>query len=202
MNRKQFCILISLINVCLGSSVHYLGNNKALSDGSGGYKLSKYYHCFIIWRLAGCTINVNGDLADPQPLIIKPGTAAFLYPEDRTGIIYLDDEQEVEIYCTSGFRVPEGVGNSAIAKCVDGNLFEVNGTPYTFIEFTCNSIPFHTTRKTGQKCYNDAIKVDIGFDLGDRFAKVLEVCHDEETEVTYYAKYQLTPASEGRKIPH
>lgn len=107
------------------------------------------------------------------------------------------DGDEVEVYCTSALKVPAGVGNSVIAKCVDGNLYEVNGVTYTFKEFTCTSIPSHTTRKTGSKCFNDAIMVDIGFDLGERFLKVLEVCHDEVTEETYFAKYQLTPASEG-----
>lgn len=147
--------------------------------------------------MAGCSINVNGDLSDPQPLLIKPGTSTFIYPEDRAGIVYLDDNQEIEIYCTSGLRVPAGVGNSAIAKCINGNMFEVAGTLYSFRNFTCNSIPFHTTRKTTTRCFNGGIKIDIGFDLGTRFLKVLDVCHDESSEETYFAKYQLTPASEG-----
>lgn len=147
--------------------------------------------------MTGCTINVNGDLSDPQPLLIKPGTSAFVYPENKTGIIYLDDEQEIEIYCTSGLKVPDGVGNSALAKCVYGNLFEVHGVSYSFKDFTCNSIPFHSTRKTGARCFNDGAVVEIGFEVDSRFLKVLEVCHDELSEETYYAKYQLTPASEG-----
>lgn len=55
-------------------------------------------------------------------------------------------------------------------------------------------------RKTGRSCFNGAALVEIGFDLGNRFPKVLEVCHDEVTEETYYAKYKLTPASEGEKL--
>lgn len=146
---------------------------------------------------AGCSINVNGDLSEPQPLLIKPGTAAFVYPEDKTGIIYLDDKQEIELYCSSGLNVPSSAGNSVQAKCIDGNLFEVDGISYSFSNFTCNSYPYHTTRKTTSRCFNDAIMIDIGFDLGERFLKVFEVCHDESTEETYFARYQLTPASEG-----
>lgn len=123
---------------------------------------------------------------------------AFIYPEDRTGIVYLADEQEIEIYCTSGFAVPADVlGNSALAKCVDGNLFEVKSVVHTFKDFTCNGQAFHTARKSGKHCFNGAALVEIGFDLGNRFPKVLEVCHDEVTEETYYAKFQLTPATEG-----
>lgn len=146
----------------------------------------------------GCSININGDLSDPQPLLIKPGTSAFLYPNNRTGIVYLDFEEEIEIYCTgSGLKIPAGAGNSAVVKCVEGNLFEFNGTSFSFINFSCNVIPYHTTRKTGGRCFNNGTSVEVGFDLENRFLKVFEVCHDEVSEETYYAKYQLTPASEG-----
>lgn len=136
-------------------------------------------------------------MADPQPLIVWPGTSAFVYPQDKTGIVYIGTGQEVELYCTAGLKVPADIGNSAIAKCVDKNVYEVNGIPYTFKDFTCKSIPYHTARKTGGKCYNNAAQVEIGFDLGTRFLKVLDVCFDEVTEETYYAKYQLTTASAG-----
>lgn len=151
----------------------------------------------LILLPSGCTINVNVDLSEPQPLLIKPRAAAFVYPEDKTGIVYLDDGEEIEIYCSDRLVTPTEAGNSAIVRCVDGNQFEFEGVPYSFKNFTCNSYPFHTTRKVGGKCFNEATTVEIGFDLGNRFVKVLEVCHDEVTEETYFAKFQLTPASEG-----
>lgn len=204
MDRRQFWIFISLINVCWGSAVRYLDNGQ-LSDGPGdqnkyfiGLNKSKYCRCCICLCLPGCTINVNEDLSDAQPLIIKPRTAAFVYPKDRTGIVYLDDDQEIEIYCTSGLKVPAGiVGNSTIAKCSAGNLFAIEGTLYSFKDIACNSIPFHTTRHVGNRCFNNAKVIQVGFDLGDRFLKVFDVCHDETSEETYYAKYRLTPASQG-----
>jgi hypothetical protein len=152
----------------------------------------------LFYAYSGCTINVNGDLSDPQPLIISPGTSSFLYPEDKTGIIKVLSGQEVEIYCTAGLKVPADIGYSAIVKCVDGNKYEVNGTSYIFKDFMCKSIPYHTARKTGNNCFNNAAQVEIGFALdSSRFLKVLEVCHDEKSEETYFAKYQLTPASSG-----
>lgn len=38
---------------------------------------------------------------------------------------------------------------------------------------------------------------DFSFDLGKRFVKLFEVCHNEITEETYYTKYQLVPGSAG-----
>lgn len=159
-------------------------------------KQLKQIICLFLAR-SGCTIKINGDLSDPQPLIVRPGTAAFVYPEDKSGVVHIENGGEVEIYCTAGLKVPEGVGNSAIVKCVDGNQYEVDGIAYNFKDFTCKSIPYHVARKTGRKCFNNASEVEIGFDLGNRFLKVYEVCHDEVTEETYYAKYQLMPASSG-----
>lgn len=147
---------------------------------------------------AGCTINISGgDLNDIQPLIIQPGLPVFIYPEDKAGIVYLADRQEIEIYCTSDFVVPPGAGNSRIAKCVDGNLFEVNGVHYSFKQFSCRSQAAHSARRSGKSCFNGASLIEIGFELGNRFAKVLEVCHSEVTEETHYAKFQLTPATQG-----
>jgi hypothetical protein len=145
---------------------------------------------------SGCTINVNADLSEPQPLLIRPRASAFVYPNDRAGLVHLDDGEEIEIYCSDGLVAPSGAGNSAIVRCVDGNQFAFNGLSYDFKNFSCNSYPFHTTRRRG-KCFNEATRIEIGFDLGNRFVKVLEVCHDEVTEETFFAKFQLTPASEG-----
>lgn len=144
-----------------------------------------------------------------------------MYPENSAGIIPMEINQEIEIYCTSGFSVPLGA-SSYTAKCIGDNQFEVNSISYAFKNFVCKSIPYHTARKTGAKCFNDGVKIEIGFDLGARFLKVLEVCHSDvrfvakdffflwvfETkykllinrEETYYAKYQLTPANEGMKL--
>jgi hypothetical protein len=120
-----------------------------------------------------------------------------VYPADKSGIIHLELGQEVEIRCTDSFQIPDGVGAVAMAKCVEGNQFQVNGVAYNFIDFACLKIPYHTARKTGASCYNNAAQVEIGFDLGTKFLKVFEVCHDEITEETYYAKYYFTPASGG-----
>jgi hypothetical protein len=147
--------------------------------------------------VSGCSIYVNGDLSDTQPLLIHPGTSSFFYPADSSRYIHLELGQELEIHCTDSFKVPSGVGALAMAKCVSGNKFQVNGVDYTFSDFACMKIPYHTARKTGRTCFNNAAHAEIGFDIGTRFMRIMEVCHDENTEETYYTKYQLTPASNG-----
>ena len=57
-----------------------------------------------------CRINVNGDLADRQPLLIHPGTSNFFYPNDNAGIITMENNQEMELFCSQGFASPSGLG--------------------------------------------------------------------------------------------
>lgn len=50
---------------------------------------------------AACTINVNSDLAEPQPLLIQPGTSTFFNPTGRFGIITVNDNAQIgEIFIT------------------------------------------------------------------------------------------------------
>lgn len=69
---------------------------------------------------------MNQDLSDNQPLILRPKTTNFLYPEDKSGIVHLKLGQQVEICCTDKLQVPIGMGSSAIAKCVAGNKFKID----------------------------------------------------------------------------
>jgi hypothetical protein len=137
-------------------------------------------------------------LSNLQPLIVHHNSTNFLYPKDKAGIVVLDQGQKFEICCTSELKFPKNGGNCATVKCVAENKFEVKGKSYRFKEFSCKSIPDHIARKTGRKCFNQAEIVEIGFDVpGTRFIKVYEVCHNELTEETYLAKYQLTSGSAG-----
>jgi len=111
--------------------------------------------------------------------------------------VYLNHGEAIEVYCTSGFASPSTEQKSLLATCADDNQFQVDGVAYSFIDLRCITIPYHTARATGYTCFNGASLVEIGFDAGDRFFKVLEVCHDTTTEETYYAKYRLTPAIAG-----
>lgn len=145
-----------------------------------------------------CTINVNGDLGEPQPLLLRPGTSQIFYPSSRAGIVNLNDNEQIELYCSSGFAAPSGATNSIIATCTTSNQFLFNGNRYNFITFACNGFVAHTARKTGARCYNNGYVVEHGFPVGsDRFVKVYDVCHDEVSEANYYASYKFTPANDG-----
>jgi hypothetical protein len=140
---------------------------------------------------------VNGGLGEPQPLLIKPGTTEFYLPQGSDGIVRLNSNEQLELYCTNGFASPGGASNSITVTCSSNNQFSFGGNTYAFNAFYCTAYPVHKARKTGGRCYNNGYEVEIGFEVGSsaRFLRTILTCHDEVTEETYYAYYKFTPAT-------
>lgn len=136
-------------------------------------------------------------------MLIKPGTTEFFYPQGSDGIIRLTSNQQLELYCSSGFASPGGASSNSITiSCTGGNQFLYGGNAYTFSSFYCTAMPAYTARKTGGRCYNNGYEVEIGFEVGSytRFLRMLTLCHDEYTEETYYTNYKFTPANTAYQI--
>lgn len=134
---------------------------------------------------------------EPQPLLLRPGTSQFFHPQQRDGIINMNENEQIELYCSGGFSSPSGAGNTVMASCSTGNQFTFNGVRYNFNQFTCTNYPAHSIRKSGARCFNNGFIVEAGFVVGSRFVKAYESCFDEVREEVYYAYYQLAPKNDG-----
>lgn len=153
-------------------------------------------------RSLGCFVNINRDLATPQPIYIRPGTEDFFHPLNRRGIIEMSAGQEMELFCTNEFATPSGVSSNLIRiSCVSDTQFRHNGTLHHINEFTCRNWPTSVAQRrlTITRCFNKGIFVDVGFQVNDRFLLVYSACHDPVTEENYYTKDKLTPASDGQE---
>lgn len=128
---------------------------------------------------------------------IRPGTSEFFNPTGRYGIISLNENEQIELYCSSGFSSPGGAGNTVIATCASGNQFLYNNARYYFNQFYCTNFPAHTARKSGARCYNNGYIVQHGFVVGSRFLNVFDSCFDEIREEALYSHYQLKPENDG-----
>lgn len=151
---------------------------------------------------SACQVNVNGGLGNPQPLYIRPGTELFFHPTDSRGIIEMSANEQMEVFCTTGFASPAVISSNLIRiSCVSGTTFQHNGISYNFNQFTCREfpIPVAIRRMTIARCFNQSTIVDVGFHVENRFLKVHSVCHNPRSEVNYYAEYQLTPASNAQE---
>jgi len=72
--------------------------------------------------------------------------------------------------------------------------FTSNNKQYSFSQFNCTKYPQHVAQRTDEKCFNNAQVLHLGFQVGERFVKVFEVCYDEEHERTHYVTHEFTPS--------
>ncbi|KAG5676221.1 hypothetical protein PVAND_006070 [Polypedilum vanderplanki] len=147
---------------------------------------------------AACQVDINSDTGSPQPLYIRPGTQEFFHPSDRRGLIELNVNQQIELFCVQ-FNSPINVSGLITAECFEGTTFRFNGILYDFRDFSCSNWPVSIAVRTTQRCYNNAIIVNVGFQVNERFLRVYTSCHNTVLETNHYTHYQLTPRSDSNQ---
>uniref|UniRef100_A0A182QHN1 DNA/RNA non-specific endonuclease/pyrophosphatase/phosphodiesterase domain-containing protein n=1 Tax=Anopheles farauti TaxID=69004 RepID=A0A182QHN1_9DIPT len=143
-----------------------------------------------------CSISLNRDLTNNQPLLLEPDSDRFVWPQVNSTVIELDYDQSVELFCSHGFHKgsPGGQSQSATITCKGDAGLGYGSKRYSIADFTCQRAVFHSAERTGGFCYDNGTMLRIGFDLGTgRFAQLYEVCFDEVRLRTHYVKHQLTP---------
>jgi hypothetical protein len=129
--------------------------------------------------LSGCSIWINNDLPEPQPLLLIPGGSTdghgFYLPEGDDGLVVLATGQTMLLACpgnTNGFNNTNLVLRTALATCVSGTTFHVNSVSYNFSNFPCRSYPFQTAKYSGSTCYAGTKRhIEIGFEVESHFYK-------------------------------
>jgi hypothetical protein len=155
--------------------------------------------------LSGCTIRINTDLPEPQPLLLIPEGSldgrGFYLPEGADGIVTLATGQTMLLACpgnTNGFNNTNIGLRTALATCISGTTFFVNSVSYNFSNFACRSIPFHTERYSGSTCYNGTKRhIEIGFEVESNFYKLIDVCFDDVLYTTLYVQATIVSGIAG-----
>lgn len=150
-----------------------------------------------------CSISTNGDLGEPQPLLLKPNWTewdAFFLPEDTSGTITFGYGDPVNLACPGSTLIVddwETTLTSGTATCVSGTRFSIFGQTVSFDTITCSSYPWHTARYSGRGCWGGFREIEVGFQVGDGFLKHLEICFDDERQSSVYSRFNLTSAIGG-----
>lgn len=129
--------------------------------------------------------------------MIRPGTSQLFYPPTKTGIISLNLNEQIELYCSTNFATPSGAGTTVLATCSSSNQFVYNNNRYDFKSFACTGFTASQAKKTSTRCYNNGYIIEHGFPVGSKFVKIYEACHNDVREETYYVKHAFTPANAG-----
>lgn len=124
------------------------------------------FNRYFSWK--ECAVNINSDLATPQPLYFYYNTTKFVTTTTGTSRFYLDGKQKIELFCTDGFRRPYG-NHTLEAACISGNQFQIKNKSGYLIDAVCNNYPHHKARSlTGRVCVGGNI-AEIGFDVRGKF---------------------------------
>ncbi|XP_069679728.1 uncharacterized protein [Periplaneta americana] len=154
---------------------------------------------------AGCSIRINSDLPEPQPLLLIPGGSkdgnGFYLPEDAQGIVNINAGEDILLACAGNSNYLKFAGSgtkTALATCTSGTTFTVNSDSYDFAQFACNSYPFHVARASGGKCYDGTkLEIEIGFEVESDFYKIIDICFDESLLSSLYSKFTLVSGIGG-----
>ena len=155
--------------------------------------------------LSGCSISINKDLPEPQPLLLIPeGTKdghGFYLPESADGIVTLATGQRILFACpgnTNGFNNTNLVPRTALATCDSGTTFLVNSVRYNFSNFASKSYPSHIARYSGSTCHDGTKRhIEVGFEVESDFYKLIDVCFDDVLYTTLYAKETIVSGIAG-----
>lgn len=130
-------------------------------------------------------------------MLIIPGTSTFLEPLTSSGYVYVDFAEEIELWCSGSFVAPFTGYRTLYATCDNNNQFVVNGTSYEFPALSCVGQVYHTARRTNRQCgiAGHETLSEVGFEVGNRFLQIMDICHDERLESTLYSNYILTPGN-------
>ncbi|XP_055599383.1 uncharacterized protein LOC129748717 [Uranotaenia lowii] len=144
-----------------------------------------------------CSLNINTQLPRPQPLFLIPNTDQFRYPESNNRLLQFFAGETIELACEEGFNV-EPTKRSIIVSCVMDQFFNYDSRVFLFNELSCLNNWFSSARRTNRPCETGASIVEIGFSMeNNRFPKIMDVCHNENTFENHWIKHEFRPAHAG-----
>lgn len=108
-------------------------------------------------------MDIYSDLGDPQPLYLQHNTPEIV--KTSKGIIHLKANEQIDIFCSDGFRPPLSGGKRKmlIATCISGKTFDINGKSQTMKNVRCTRDVLSETKRTKRKCAAANNTVEIGF---------------------------------------
>ncbi|XP_016997013.3 uncharacterized protein [Drosophila takahashii] len=141
-----------------------------------------------------CKFSINGDLKDPAPLLTPQGALSWLLP-DESGVYTVEEGSSIDLHCTGALVSPFNRYTALTARCLGDQLYEAEGQRVNIRGFVCQSWPTYVALRSGESCPGGTDLVQIGFDVAAGFLSHVELCYDQQEQISKYARYELTPAN-------
>ncbi|KAJ8934970.1 hypothetical protein NQ318_017677, partial [Aromia moschata] len=150
-----------------------------------------------------CAISTNGDLGEPQPLIVNLNYT-IRHPQ-TTDVVSFSGGENFMLSCP-GTHLQVGVGDQKLnfsetetTTCVSDKQFTIQNTTTLFTNITCVQYPIQIARSTNDTCEEENQEIEIGFSVNSVYIRLLHICFDNKTHVTLYSHLQQKPSIRGRQ---
>lgn len=120
-----------------------------------------------------CTLKINGDLTEPQPLLVKPNPNetvfedTFYLPRNKDGLLLFTAGDIIDLNCPGSFLQRDSVNTHkeiVQAVCYRGSTFTVQNLKTDFDMLNCSNQAKHQARYTGRRCVGKKYReIEIGF---------------------------------------
>ncbi|KAH8380644.1 hypothetical protein KR009_011947 [Drosophila setifemur] len=141
-----------------------------------------------------CRFSINGGLKDPAPLLTPQGALSWLLP-DESGFYTVEEGSSIDLHCTGALVSPFNRFTGLTARCVGDQLYEAEGERVNIRGFVCQSWPTYQALRTGESCEGGTDLIQIGFDVAAGVVNQIEICYDQDEQISRYARYELTAAN-------
>jgi len=131
--------------------------------------------------LSGCSIRINNDVPEPEPLFLTPGGSkdghGFYLPEGAAGIVTRATGQKILLACPGANNVFKNTNlGIKTATCDSGTTFFVNLVSYNFSNFAFKRYPIHVAGASNNTCYNGTKRhIEMGFEVESHFYKIIDI---------------------------
>ena len=130
--------------------------------------------------------------------MILDSSYKIIYP-DETGTLTFSAGQKFLLGCPgkgNALDISSKSEQTAEATCTEGKTFSVDGKKYPFSSFTCKKISKSIVQENGT-CLNKYQKIEIGYDIPKAFIPMIEICRDDTTDESFYAKSEMSKSVDG-----
>nr|CAD7450695.1 unnamed protein product [Timema bartmani] len=138
-----------------------------------------------------CYLNISNTLPVWQPVVItRGGLVVPQAPTNWSAAITLDDRA---ILACPGKRNKMSLsrGNELNVTCRGGDQLEMDGKVYPARDLGCTKATQGKALDTEEKCADHATILQLGFEVGDDWYPMVDICHDLELSSSLYSQHML-----------
>ncbi|KAK3932230.1 Dynein heavy chain 11, axonemal [Frankliniella fusca] len=146
---------------------------------------------------ADCSIDMNSDLPKHKsPLFLDNGNLLLPEPQGKTGVLKIASGEEVTLACPGNKNsVSKAKAAVVSATCDSGNKLNVNGKAVAVADLGCSKTAASSLRVTDKSCDEGGNLLELGFEVGDEWIKLVDVCHQVDAGHTLWSHHVVQGAA-------